>query len=86
MKQWKTVLVTAVIALLVVVLALLSYKAFEPQVIRETRSRIKQYKIVREEQQLAYDILKLRYETALIQAKLRPAQPAPAAIPPPVKE
>lgn len=73
----KTVLVTAVIALLVVVLVFLSVKAFEPH--KDIKGRIKQYELVKEEQQLITDILTLKYEAAVIQSKFKPApQPTPA--------
>lgn len=82
MKQLKVVLVTAVIALLVVVLTLLAFKSIEPQ--REIKSRINQYKLIKEEQQLIHDIVSLRYETAVIQAKFKPApqRPAPPIVSP----
>jgi len=84
MKQWKTVLVTAVIALLVVVLIVLAQKAIEPQDEREIKARIKSYKLVLEEQSLITEILNLRYEAAVIQAKFKPApQPAPPPVLPP---
>lgn len=82
--KWKTVLVTVVLVLLVVALALLSYKAFEPE--KDIKTRIKQYKLVKEEQQLITDILTLRYDAAVIQAKFKPAQPAPQPVPPKVNE
>lgn len=89
MKQWKTVLVTAVIALFVVVFALLSYKAFESQEKRDIIGRTKQLKLVLEEQELITKILQLRYEAAVIRSKFAPAQPEPApqpALPPQIKE
>lgn len=84
MKNWKTVLVTAVIVLLVVVLALLSVKAFEPQEKRDIIGRTKQYKLLLEEQKLITEILKLKFEAAVIKAKFSPApQPAPQPVPQP---
>lgn len=62
----------------------LSYKAFEPE--KDIKTRIKQYKLVKEEQQLITDILTLRYDAAVIQAKFKPAQPAPQPVPPKVNE
>jgi len=89
MKNLKTVLVTAVIVLLFVVLVLLAVKAFESQPLKETKSRIKQLKLVKEEQQLITDILNLRYDAALVRSKFSPAQPEPIpqpALPPELKE
>jgi len=87
MKQWKTVLVTAVIVLLVVALALMSVKPIEPE--KDIKGRIKQLKLVLEEQKLITEILQLRYDAAVIRAKFAPAQPEPApqpALPPQIKE
>jgi len=87
MKQWKTVLVTAVIVLLVVALALVSVKPIEPE--KDIKGRTKQLKLVLEEQKLITEILQLRYEAAVIRAKFAPAQPEPApqpALPPQIKE
>jgi len=87
MKQWKTVLVTAVIVLLVVALALVSVKPVEPE--KDIKGRTKQLKLVLEEQKLITEILQLRYEAAVIRAKFAPAQPEPApqpALPPQIKE
>ena len=69
--KWKNVLVTVVIVLLVVVLALLALELFEPH--KEIKSRIKQYKLILTEQQLVTEIVKLKYEAAVIQAKVQPA-------------
>ena len=78
----KTVLVTAFIALLVVGVALLSVKAFEPH--KDIKDRIKQYKLVLEEQELITKILTLKYEGAVIQAKFQPApqKPVPPIVSP----
>lgn len=87
MKQWKTVLVTAVIVLLVVALALVSVKPIEPE--KDIKGRTKQLKLVLEEQKLITEILQLRYDAAVIRAKFTPAQPEPApqpALPPQIKE
>jgi len=87
MKQWKTVLVTAVIVLLVVALALVSVKPVEPE--KDIKGRIKQLKLVLEEQKLITEILQFRYDAAVIRAKFTPAQPEPApqpALPPQIKE
>jgi len=87
MKQWKTVLVTAVIVLLVVALALVSVKPIEPE--KDIKGRTKQLKLVLEEQKLITEILQLRYDAAVIRAKFAPTQPEPApqpALPPQIKE
>ena len=75
MKQWKVVLVTAVIALLVVALCLSNWNVRETgeQTIKE---RIKQYNLIRDEQQLITDIWTLRYEAAVMQAKFNPVADA----------
>ena len=81
MKQWKTVLVTAVIVSLV---AILTFTFWKTQKTYPIRSRIGQYRLMKEEQQLMLDILKLRYETTVIQSKF---QPAPTQnVPPTIKE
>lgn len=72
MKQWKTVLVTVVIALLVVALVLMALKGITPQIERETKNRIRQYNLVLEEQRLITEILTLKYDAAIIQAKFNP--------------
>lgn len=71
MKQWKTVLVSVVFALLVGALVVLALRVYEPQ--RDIKDRISQYQLVLEEQQLITDILTLRYDVAVIQAKFKPA-------------
>jgi len=85
----KTILLTAVIVLLVVVLALLVTRD-RPQAGPGVKARIKQYKVIKEEQQLITDILPLRYEAAVIQAKFKPTpqkiQPVPPLNIPPIKE
>lgn len=78
MKNWKTVVVTVLVILLVVVLANVAWNKWETRAIR---SRIAQYGLMKQEQQLALDILNLRYETAVIKSKF---QPAPQAAPPPL--
>lgn len=85
MKQWKTIVVTAVMVLLVVILILLSMKALEPQATREMKNRTKNYRLVLEEQKLITEILKLRYEAAVVKAKFQPVpRPAPKPVLPPV--
>jgi len=89
MKQWKTIVVTAVMVLLVVILVVLSVKALEPQSTRDMKGRIKQFKVELEQQELITKILQLRYEAAVIRAKFAPVQPEPApqpALPPQIKE
>lgn len=70
MKKLTTILVMLVIALLIVVLVLLAVKAFESH--NEIKSRIRHYELVKAEQQLITDILKLKYEAAVIQSKFIP--------------
>lgn len=73
MKQWKTVLVSAVIALLVAAVVVLTMQAFGPQ--SDIKNRIKKYELVLEEQQLITEILTLKYEAVVIQSKFKPAPP-----------
>lgn len=82
--KWKTVLVKAFIVLLIAALALLLVKGIEFQIVqsleskqatREIKDRIKQYELVLEEQQLITEILTLKYEATLIQAKFQSAPP-----------
>ncbi len=80
MKQWKTVLVTAVIAILVVALALMAGRVFVSQDARIVKKRIEMYEIMRDEQALITEILTLRYDAAVIQSKFKPA---PKQSPPP---
>ena len=77
MKQWKVVLVTAVIALLVVALCLSNWNVLETgeQTIRD---RIGQYKLIAEEQRFITEIWTLRYEAAVMQAKFNPVADANA--------
>ncbi len=70
--KWKTVLVTAVIVLLVVALGIMANRVFVSQDARIVKKRIKMYEIVRDEQALITEILTLRYDAALIQAKFNP--------------
>ena len=46
----------------------------------ETVERIRQYKILKEEQQLVTDILKIRYEAAVIKTKLNPGLQLPQPV------
>lgn len=75
MKNWKTVLVTAVIALLVVALGLMGKRVFVSQRIRDTKTRIKQYEVIAKEQRLITEILQLKHDAAVIQSKFQSAQP-----------
>lgn len=70
MKNLKTVVLTVTAIALVALLAFTVQNRWETRVIR---SRIKQYEMVKQEQQLITDILNLRYEAAMIQAKFNPA-------------
>ena len=82
MKNWKTVLVTAVIALLVVALVLMAQRGYVSQNERAAKARIKQYKIVLDEQRLITEILTLKYDAAVIQSKYQPTQkPATQNVP-----
>lgn len=78
MKQWKTVLVTAVIVLLVVALCLVGCKFLATDAEQSIKERIEQYKLIREEQQLITDIMTLRYDVAVIRAKYGPIPDANA--------
>ncbi len=73
MKNWRTILVTAVIVLLVAILGWMVLTNLETQATKDTKGRIKQYKLIREEQEMIRDILTFRYETSLLQAKFKPA-------------
>ncbi len=70
--KWKTILVTAVIVLLVVALGIMASRVLVSQDARNIGKRIGMYEIVRDEQALITEILTLRYEAALIQAKFNP--------------
>lgn len=74
MKNWKTVVLTVLVILLVAVFANVAWYRWETRAIR---SRIAQYKLIKQENQLATDILTLRYEAALIRAKFSPPQSPP---------
>lgn len=75
MKQWKTVLVSVAIALLVAALVVLTLRVSGSQSERDIKNRISQYKLVKEERQLITDILTLKYEAAVIQSKFQSALP-----------
>jgi len=85
--KWKVVLITTVIVLLVVALVLLAAKAYEPQSVNsqastsDVKNRINGLKLILEEQQLITEIVKLRYEATLIQAKMQPPTPQPKELP-----
>lgn len=74
MKYWKTILVMAVIMLLVAALIVITKTKLVSQEERVTLDRIRQYKIVKEEQQLIVDILQAKYDAAVLQSKMQPAQ------------
>lgn len=80
MKNWRTILITTVIVLLVAILGWMVLTNLGSETIRDTKGRIRQYKLVREEQELIRDILQFRYETALLQAKFQPAPLKPAPL------
>lgn len=72
MKQWKVILVTVVIVLLIAALCLVGSKVLKKDTELSIKGRIKQYKLIRDEQELITDIVTLRYEAALIRAKFNP--------------
>ena len=72
MKNWKTVVMTLVVILLVAISFVFVWDRWETRAIR---SRIRKYGFVKQEQQAIYDILKLRYDSAVIQAQFKPAPP-----------
>lgn len=78
MKQWKVVLVTAVIALLVVALFVMGLKSLDTTGEQTIKERIEQYKLVAEEQRFITEIWTLRYEAAVMQAKFNPVADANA--------
>lgn len=77
MKQWKTVLVTTVIVLLIAALFLVvRSKSLKTNEELSIEGRIKQYKLIRDEQELITEIMTLRYEAALIRSKINPVPDA----------
>lgn len=78
MKQWRTVLATiAVMALLIIAISVLSARLTWPKSAeREITSRIRQYKLIAEEQRFITEIWTLRYEAAVMQAKFNPVPDA----------
>lgn len=76
MKQWKTVLVTTVIVLLIAALCLVGSKFLKTDTELSIKGRIKQYKLIRDEQELITEIMTLRYEAALIRSKINPVPDA----------
>lgn len=81
MKNWKAVVLTVVVILLVAMLIPIIKNHWETRAIR---SRIAKFELIWQEQKLATDILKARYDAAVIQSKFNPAPPA--IEPPKVKE
>lgn len=76
MKNWKVIVLTVFVILLVAILTFSVRSMWET---REIRSQIKQFKLIREREQLTLDILNIRYDTAVIQAKFQSAaQPTEA--------
>lgn len=79
MKNGKEILITATIALLVVMVVALGFTlrnvTSNSKDELDIKGRISQYKLIREEQELITDILTLRYDAAVIQAKFKPAPP-----------
>ena len=78
MKKWKTVVVVVVIVALVVSLIVVANYALEDKSIRAAKARIKNMRIVAEEQALIRQILEDKITVAKIQAQFTPpATPAP---------
>ena len=73
--MWKTVVVVVVV-LLGAALACVANYAFEDKVEKATKQRIRQYRIIAEEQALIQQILEDKMVVAKIQAQIAP-QPAP---------
>jgi len=71
MKNMKTIVTTAVIVALV---AVLFFVVWSNRKTYALKSRIAQYELVKQEQALVLDILKIRYDTAVIQKRFAPAQ------------
>lgn len=74
--KWKTVLVTTVIVLLITALCLMGSKVLKKDIEPSIKERIKQYKLIAEEQRFITEIWTLRYEAALMQAKFNPVPDA----------
>ena len=76
---WKTVVVVVVV-LLVAALACVANYAFEDKAEKATKQRIRQYRIIAEEQQLIRQILEDKLAVAKIQAQFapQPVTPEPA--------
>ncbi len=81
--KWKDVLYWAVIVTLVVAFGLVLTRDKQPQAQTDTLNRIEQYEIIAEEQRLVTEILRLKYEAALLQQKFNPV---PQPMTPQVKE
>ena len=71
----KTIVVVVVIVSLVAALGYVGQYAFEDKGLRETRKRIKTYRIVAEEQRLILDILEHKIKIAKIQQAFAPRDP-----------
>ncbi len=72
MKSWKTVVVVVVVVSLVVTLAFVANYAFEDKALKATKQRIRQYRIVAEEQRLIRQILEDKIAVASIQSQFAP--------------
>lgn len=72
-KNWKTIVVLVVMALLVAALIVVVKRKLVPPEEKMTLERIRQYKILRQEQQLIVEILQFKYDAAVLQAKFQPA-------------
>ena len=87
--NWKTLLVTGLIAVLVAALVLVVYKAESQltegeQAEKVTRERIRLLRIVDEEQALTRRILENKIWIAQTQAQFAPAPAQPAPVPRPL--
>ena len=71
----KKTIVVVVIVLLVAALGCVTKYALEDKGLRETRKRIKIYRIIEEEQRLTLDILEHKLKIAKIQQAFAPSDP-----------
>ena len=71
----KTITVCVVIVLLVAALGYVTTYALEDKGLRETKKRIKTYRIIEEEQRLTLEILEHKINIAKIQQAFAPSDP-----------
>lgn len=88
--KWKTILVMLLVAAMagctVIPTDLQTLAKAEKKIAEaETMERIRQYELVKQEQQLIFDIMRLRHDTAVIQKAMQPKQvpPQKVVVPPP---